>query len=204
MAAEILSIDMMIKHRHFTVVMLSSLGVLVASPVFAQHGPGRHGPDSVQREQARGPAYDTTSEATFKGTVADVKTGRSALYWVSRIHTLGLGHTGVQEETLLLKTDTGTVQIHLGPSAFLTEKKVEIRKGDTLELIGSRVTVGEAQVVLAREIRRGDNAWTLRDATGRPLWSSSPTKSRGFWTKKRVVLAIVAVKVVALATVLRH
>lgn len=200
----------MITRTWFTVgvVTLSSLGVLVPSPVFAQHGPGRHRPDSVQRQQGpsthEGPAYDTTSEATFKGTVANVKTGRSALYWFARIHTLGLGHTEVRETQLALKTDTGSVEIHLGPSAFLTERKVEIRTGDTVELTGSRVTIGESHVVLAREIRKGDNTWTLRDATGRPLWSSSQPEARGFWTKKRVVLAIVVVKVAALATVLRH
>ena len=44
-------------------VMLSAMAVFAPSPVFAQHGPGRHGPDS-------GAAYDTKTEATFKGTVA--------------------------------------------------------------------------------------------------------------------------------------
>jgi hypothetical protein len=63
------------------VVTLSSLGVFVPSAVLAQHGPDRH-------EAA---AYDATSEATFKGTVVDVKTGRSALAWLFRIHTLGQG-----------------------------------------------------------------------------------------------------------------
>lgn len=125
------------------VVTLSSLGVFVPSTVFAQHRPGMHGPGS-------GPDYDTTSEATFTGTVEDVRTGRSALYWLSQIHTMGLGHKRVQEKQLLLKTETDTIQIHLGPTAFLTEKQVEIRKGDILEVTGSRVTIGESQLVLAR------------------------------------------------------
>lgn len=153
------------------VVALSALGVFVPSTVFAQHGSGTHGPGSVQQQQ--GPAYDTKSEATFHGTIADVKTGRSALYgFLFRIHTLGLGQMGAEEKQLLLKTGTETIEIQLGPSAFLTENKVEIGKGDTLEVTGSRVTIGESQVVLAREIRKADNAWALRDATGQPLWSS--------------------------------
>lgn len=153
---------------------------------------------------SRGPAYDTKTEATFKGTVADVKSGRSALYWFSRIHTLGLGHMGAPEKRLLLKTDTETVEIQLGPTALLTEKKVEIREGDTLEVTGSRITIGEPHVVLAREIRKADNAWALRDATGQPLWSASQTEARGFWTTKKVLLLVVVTKVVLLATVLRH
>jgi hypothetical protein len=179
------------------VVTLTSLAVSVPSTVFAQHGPGMHRPDS-------GPAYDATSEATFRGTVADVKTGRSALHWFTQIHTLGLGHKRVQVRRLLLKTETDTVEIHLGPTAFLKEKKVEIRKGDTLEVTGSRVTIGDSHVVLAREIRRGDSAWALRDATGQPLWSVAQREARGFWTKTKVLLVVVAVKVALLATVLRH
>jgi hypothetical protein len=189
----------MLKTNSFTIgiVMLAALGVFVPSAVFAQHGPGMHAPNSD-------PVYDTTTEATFSGTVEDVKGDRSALYWLARIHTLGLGHTGVQEKQLLLRTETGTMRIKLGPSAFLMEKKVEIKKDDALEVTGSRIMFGESPVVLAREIRKGDSTWTLRDATGQPLWISAQPERRGFWTKKKVLLAIVAAKVVALATVLRH
>lgn len=83
------------------VAMLSSLGMFVPSRVLAQHGPGRYGPDSAL-------AYDTNSEETFKGIVTEVKMGRSALYWLSQIHTLGLGHKGEQEKQLVMKTDTDT------------------------------------------------------------------------------------------------
>jgi hypothetical protein len=191
--------NVMTRRIGFTVgvVTLSSFGVFVPSPVVAQHGPGRHGPGS-------GPAYDTTTEATFTGTVADVKSGRSLFSRLVGIHTLGLGHKGAQEKQLVVKTDTNIVQIHLGPTAFLTEKKVEIRKGDTLEVTGSRVTIGDSQVVLAREIRKGDSSWTLRDVAGQPLWSAAETETRGFWTKKKILFTVVAVKVALLATVLRH
>jgi hypothetical protein len=185
-------------HSTVGVVTLSWLLVgLAPSTTFAQHGPGRHGPRPD-------PEYDPKTEASFQGTVADVNGGRSFLSKVLGLHTLGLGHTGVQEKQLLLKTDTDTLRIHLAPTAFLTERKVEIRKGDTLEVTGSSVTIGDAQIVLAREVRKANNAWTLRDAAGQPLWSPAQTESRGFWTKTKVLLAILAVKVALLATVLRH
>jgi hypothetical protein len=179
------------------VVTLAALGGLVPSIVFAQHGPGMHA-------AVAGPVYDMTTEAPVSGTVADVKSGRSALYWFTRIHTLGLGHGRVEEKQLLLNTDAGTLEIQLAPTTFLAEKKVEIKKGDTVAVIGSRVRIGESHVVMARAIRKGETTWTLRDATGQPLWSSVQTETRGFWTKKKVLLAIVVAKVVALATVLRH
>jgi hypothetical protein len=183
------------------VLTLSPLGMFVPRAVLAQHGRGRHGGDPGPQEH---PAYETNTEARFRGTVADVKTGASALDGVVAVHTLGRRRTRAQEKRLLLKTDAGTVDIQLGPTAFLNAKKVEIKKGDTLEVTGSRVTIGESHVILAREIRKGANVWALRDATGRPLWSSARTQARGFWTTKRVLLAVVVIKVVALATVLRH
>lgn len=179
------------------VITLSLLGVFMPATALAQHGPGGHGSDSR-------PAYDTQSETTVNGTVEDVNNGRSAWRWLSRIHTLGLVRTAVPEKQLLLNTETGTIQIHLGPAAFLTEKHVEIRKGDTLKVTGSRVTIGDSQVVLAREMRKGDDMWMIRDAAGQPLWSSGSTEARGFWTTKKVLLVVVATKVVLLATVLRH
>ena|SRR5918992_861561 len=194
----------MIRTR-LTVVILSLLGALVPPTGLGQHGPGGHGPDSVQRQQRlrETPAYDTTSEGTFKGAAADVRTG-TAPSWISRIHTLGLGHADAQDTRVLLNTGTTILEVRLGPTAFLAEKKVDIRKGDTVEVTGSRVTIGASEVVLAREIRKGESVWMVRDATGRPLWTSAQAKKRGFWTTKRVILAVVVVKVAALATVLRH
>jgi hypothetical protein len=118
--------------------------------------------------------------------VTDVKTRRAGSSWFARIHTLGMAHGGTQEKQLLLSTDSGTVEIHLGPAAFLASKKLEIGTHDTLAVKGSRIMIGESPVILAREVRKGDNTWALRDSTG------------------RVLVAIAVVKVVALATVLRH
>jgi hypothetical protein len=50
---------------------------------------------------------------------------------------------------------------------------VKIAKGDTIEVIGSRVTSADSQVLLARDIRKGSTSWTLRDASGAPLWAPS-------------------------------
>jgi hypothetical protein len=134
----------------------------------------------------------------------DVKSSsRSAWYWFSEIHTLGLGHRGVRQTELLLKTDTGTTRIPLGPRAFLTDAQVVIWKGDQLQVTGWRVMTGNSELVLAREIRKGNDTWVLRDVAGRPLWGSGVEAHR-FWTLPRVLFAGVVVKVIAIATVVRH
>jgi hypothetical protein len=190
--------------RWFTgVLALWSFGLVVPSTTLAQHGPGRHGSGAAEGQEVS--AYDTRTEATFNGIVADIETvGRGRLGWLTRVHTLGLGHKGVQEKRLLLKTDTGIVHILLGPAEFLKSQKVEIGKGDTLEVVGSPVTVGQSKVVLAREIREGDKAWTLRNTDGEPLWGPTQAKPRGFWTAKKILFIVVAVKVALLTTVLSH
>jgi hypothetical protein len=106
--------------------------------------------------------YDVKTEVAVKGTVEAVETvtgmgGRGR-------HAMGGMH-------LTLKTDTETLQVHVGPIAYLTEKGVALAKGDALEVVGSRVTMGGGPVVIARQIKKGDQTWTFRDASGRPLWS---------------------------------
>jgi hypothetical protein len=54
---------------------------------------------------------------------------------------------------------------------MLEEKNVTIATGDTLTILGSRITLGGTPVLLAREITRGEETWTLRDSAGLPLWN---------------------------------
>jgi hypothetical protein len=153
----------------------------------------------------QGPTYDPAIEATHTGTVEEVQGGGPGrLGWLMRVHTLGLGHKSANEKQLFLKTDTDTLRIHLGPTAFLNDRRVEIEEGDRLVVTGSRVAIGDSQVVLAREIRKGDIAWSLRNAAGQSLWSTTEPDTRRFWTTTKVVLIVVSAKVALLATVLRH
>jgi hypothetical protein len=115
------------------------------------------------------PMYDTTTETTLKGTVEEVKTVSGMMG--------GGGRTGPQGMAMMpgihvmLKTDAETLEVHLGPSAFLKDQKIEIAKGDALEIVGSRVKIGESEALIAREVRKGQTSWTLRDASGRPRWA---------------------------------
>lgn len=71
---------------------------------------------------------------------------------------------------LTLKTSTETLEVHLGPPVFLSEQKVIVAKGDTLEIVGSRVTVDDDRVFIAKSVKKGSNVWSLRDPAGMPLW----------------------------------
>jgi hypothetical protein len=130
--------------------VLFSLG---ASFAFAQTpGAGRSG----------SPMYNTASETTITGTVESVETVAGGG---------GRGRRGLGGTHLALKTEKETVDVHLGPTAYLAEHKIDVAKGDALEILGSRVTVDNETFLIARQIKKGDATWTLRDASGRPAWS---------------------------------
>jgi hypothetical protein len=65
---------------------------------------------------------------------------------------------------------------------------VHIKTGDALEVIGSRVMVGESHVVLARDVRKGDQAWTLRAAEGEPLITGNAMVGRlsPYWFRREL------------------
>jgi len=135
--------------------MVAVLAVLsgAAAAALAQPAQGR---------RQAGPVYDTKTEARFTGSVVDVQDvmppGRSGR------RSLGGTH-------LTLKTATESLEVHLGPTAFLKDRKVELARGDAVKILGSRVTLDGESVLLAREVTKGESNWTLRDSTGRPLWA---------------------------------
>ena len=72
---------------------------------------------------------------------------------------------------LQLKTDKGTVSVHLGPAWYIDRLDAQIGKGDTIEVKGSRVTVGGKPVIIAAEVKKGDATLKLRDDSGIPVWA---------------------------------
>jgi hypothetical protein len=108
------------------------------------------------------PIYDVKTEKTILGTVEIVEHITA---------TGGRGRRSMGGTHLVLKTEKDSVEVHLGPTAYLAEKGITIAKGDRLEILGSQATVDNEPVLIARQIRKGDSTWALRDASGRPAWS---------------------------------
>jgi hypothetical protein len=72
---------------------------------------------------------------------------------------------------LIVKTDKETLEVHLGPTAFLEKEKFTFAKGDQIEVTGSKVKIEGADALIAREVKKGGKTLTLRDAQGVPAWS---------------------------------
>lgn len=78
---------------------------------------------------------------------------------------------------LRLNTHDEMVNVHLGPEWFMTEQinRIEIRKGQELEVIGSRNVVAGTPVFVASEIRdeQRNGRLRLRHRDGTPVWAGS-------------------------------
>jgi hypothetical protein len=101
--------------------------------------------------------YNPATEVTVQGTVEEV----------TQV-TRGRGWGGTH---LTLKTAGGTLDVHLGPSRFLQANKFEVSKGDHIKVLGSKVQYQGHDALIAREVTKGDQKLTLRDAQGIPKWS---------------------------------
>lgn len=72
---------------------------------------------------------------------------------------------------LLLKTDKELIPVHLGPEWFVNRLDTKLQKGDQLTVTGSRVTMGGKPVIIASELKKGEDVLVLRDSAGIPVWS---------------------------------
>jgi hypothetical protein len=103
------------------------------------------------------PKYDMTKEVTIKGTVEEIKEVPNPK-----------GQTGIY---LMVKSDAAILEVRLCPNSFLKEFAVVFNKGDELTITGSKVKVNDKDVILAREIEKGNNKIVLRDKDGAPVWT---------------------------------
>jgi len=102
--------------------------------------------------------YNPATETTFKGTIEAVTQG-------ARGQMMGT-HIAVKE-------GEETRNVMLGPSSFIASKEFKFAKGDSVEVTGSRVTMGAAEYVIAREVVKDGETLTLRDKNGTPAWAGA-------------------------------
>ena len=76
----------------------------------------------------------------------------------------------MQYRGLTLKTDQGSLLVHLGPGWYLDEKKFAVKVGDTVEATGSKVTLNNQPALIAREVKANGVTLKLRNEQGLPVW----------------------------------
>jgi hypothetical protein len=155
------------KHRLSVVLVLG--GIVLVTMQFATAQMAGTG---SRRSMMRGPLYDPATEITVKGAVSEIQqlTGKPMGTATGTIWGNCPGEwTGTH---LSITTDQGsTLIVHVGPTAFLTEKNFSLVKGDKLTIVGSKMQYKGSDFLIAREITKGDQVLKLRDSEGFPEWS---------------------------------
>jgi len=127
---------------HWLVISFVVLVFAGEHPVYAQSG---------------APKYDATTETKMKGTVEDLKVPEKG-------HEKEIVH-------LVMKNGDETIDIYPCPKSFMDDMGVTFSKGDEIAFTGSKVKQGGADMVLAREVVKGQDTLVLRDDKGKPVWN---------------------------------
>lgn len=101
--------------------------------------------------------YDPSTETVVKGTIEKVTEVEGKHRW-----------NGTH---LTLRTDDQTYDVHVGPSDYVSKNGFKFSAGDRVEVTGSKIKLGGVDTIVAREIKKQDKVYTLRDSQGFPKWS---------------------------------
>jgi len=100
--------------------------------------------------------YDPATETKLKGTVEELKfippTGGKPIAY------------------LVIKSGADTLQVFLCPKTFLDQMGTTFKPQDKVEITGSKVKQDGEDLILAREVDKGDDMLTLRFKDGKPAW----------------------------------
>ncbi len=136
--------------RKASIILLAAFASVALALAQSQRGPGMGMPN-----------YDPKTETTVSGTVQEVQQ-----------HQM-MGHQGTH---LLVKTETGEVEVHLGPASYLAQHQFSFAKGDHVEVTGSMVKMSGKDALLARQVKKDGKPLVLRNAQGIPAWSGGRSR----------------------------
>ena len=106
----------------------------------------------------RTPRYNAATEVEVQGVVQEVQQ-----FWCPI--------NGDEGTHLIVKTDTGILQVHVAPRRFLHGNGISFSKGDQIAVVGSPVTYEGHDAMIARKITRGNQTFAFRNLDGTPLWA---------------------------------
>jgi hypothetical protein len=102
------------------------------------------------------PKYDLATETKLKGVVEEMK-------FIPPTAGKPVGY-------LVVKSGADSVEVFLGPKSFLDDMGASFKSGDEVEIAGSKVKQNGADMILAREVAKGNDVLTLRFKDGKPAW----------------------------------
>lgn len=101
--------------------------------------------------------YTPTSEQTMRG-------------WVVETKDFDCPVTGTVGSHITVKNETGSMEVHLAPASFMKQYEINIRKGDNVIVVGSKITYEGKSALIAKSVAIGHDTYNFRDQSGKPLW----------------------------------
>lgn len=103
------------------------------------------------------PKYDLKAETKINGAVEETK----LLEFATRKDFV----------ELVIKSNEGKVVVYVCPKPFQDELGISFTKGDAITITGAKVKQDESEIILARELVKGQDTILLRDDKGTPVWN---------------------------------
>ena len=103
------------------------------------------------------PKYDLKAETKINGAVEETKLFEFA--------------TRKDFVELVIKSNDGKVVVYVCPKPFQDELGISFNKGEVITITGAKVKHEESDVILARELVKGQDTILLRDDKGHPVWN---------------------------------
>jgi len=72
---------------------------------------------------------------------------------------------------LTLRTTSGKITVFMGPDLYVDKLPIQIHNLDEIQVTGSKITWEGRPMILAAEIKKGNQVLKLRDQNGVPVWS---------------------------------
>ncbi|MFI5330399.1 MAG: DNA-binding protein [Desulfobaccales bacterium] len=141
-------------------LLVIGLCLAFAGPALAQPGGGQGMMGGTGKDRGMGPGggrgmmYNLQTVTTIQGTV----------------ESLGPKGPRMQHESRIIKTDQGSIMVHLGPTSYINQQQIQLNPGDCVEVTGSKVEMRGRTMLLAKEVKVGGKTLRLRDDQGLPLW----------------------------------
>ncbi|MBN1531244.1 MAG: DNA-binding protein [Spirochaetes bacterium] len=143
--------------RRNVITLMIALGIFAAiADSYSQQG---------RRRWASRRNYNPATVETVTGRIDTV---------ISTPATKGRSARGIH---LALTSTSGAWEAHLGPAGFLGGK-ISFARGDTVTIVGSRVSMGGKRVIIAKTVTKGTTVVTLRNDDGTPLWAGYNRRGR--------------------------
>jgi hypothetical protein len=125
-------------------------------PYMGQPGQPQQRQMGTMNGQQRGTEiYNPFTETTLTGTVQEVKQCACGPF---------------SGTFATLNTNQGRIAVQLAPHHYLSRNQIQIKRGDQIQVTGSRLNVNGNDVLLARLISTGQRTVALRTPQGSPQW----------------------------------